>query len=190
MDGTEKLRQDLEILTAMAAGMSQYLLSKTMFQMLQRNMPQLTLGGYLMRQHRLLALQDIALAEVEQNKLAQAIDLFEQALVGKGAYFEQKCQRELDSRLRQWGEYLNEVERDQSGNADFYPARVEIRAMITTLCNALPVPTSNSMTRLVALDDRLGQIWRAGQFVWPSTWQPVYPSDTFWWLYGSIAKSA
>ena len=55
-----KLTRDLSILVAMAAEMETYLNSDVLFwHMSTSHMPALTLGGYLMRQHRLLALRDL-----------------------------------------------------------------------------------------------------------------------------------
>jgi hypothetical protein len=185
MRGKQKLAKDLEILEAMAAGMNNYLLSKTMFQTLQTGMPQLTLGGYLMRQHRLLALTDELLNEMEQGRLEKAVDQFKQSLMGKQAQFEQKVEREIGSRLRQWAEYLREVEGDPAENAPYYTSRVEVRAMVAALIEALPAPAAAPTDALDQLDDKLSQTWQPGHFVWPTEWQPAYPKDLFWWLYGN-----
>ena len=54
-----KLDHDVHVLSAMAEEMENYLDSDVLFwHMSKRGMPALTLGGYLMRQHRLLALYD------------------------------------------------------------------------------------------------------------------------------------
>ena len=55
----EKLAQDVPILSAMAAEMANYLDSDILFWPLSGSrMPRLTLGGYLMRQQRLLILKN------------------------------------------------------------------------------------------------------------------------------------
>jgi len=56
-DGSERLAQDAAVMGAMAGQMAEYLDSEILFWPLGRgNMPMLTLGGYLLREHRLLAL--------------------------------------------------------------------------------------------------------------------------------------
>ena len=184
MTDKQKLVKDLEILEAMAASMDNYLLSKTMFHTLHMGMPQLTLGGYLMRQHRLLALAGELLNEVERGRLDEAVAQFKQALMGKQARLEEKGQREIQSRLRQWDDFLRQVEGDPAEAAAFYHTRVEVRAMLASLVEALPAPEDASLKALDQLDEKLRQSWQPGQFVWPADWQPAYPINTFWWLYG------
>ena len=38
---------------------------------------------------------------------------------------------------------------------------------------------------LAALDTRLRGRWQPGDFVWPAAWEPAYPREVYWWLYGS-----
>lgn len=185
MTDKQKLVRDLEILEAMASGMDKYLLSKTMFQTLQMGMPQLTLGGYLMRQHRLLTLAGELLNGAERGRLDEAVAQYKQALIGKQARFEEKGGREIRSRLRQWDDFLRQMEGDPAEAAAFYHARVEVRAMLAALIEALPAPAASSLKALDRLDEKLNQLWQPGQFVWPEEWQPAYPKDSFWWLYGS-----
>ena len=191
-NGKQKLRRDLEILEAMAAGMGDYLLTQTLWQTIQPQMPQLTLGGYLMRQHRLQALRDSLLDSAEQERLARAVAQFEQALVGKGSYFEKKAGRELEARLRQWEAYLRDLAQDPADQADFYGARVEVRAMIAALVDGLTAGHHRLETAWLAkrdaLDEQLRQQWAAGPFVWPAEWQPAYPPEVYWWLYGAPAR--
>ena len=53
-DGNERLAQDVTTLGAMAGQMADYLDSEILFWPLGRgDMPMLTLGGYLLREHRL-----------------------------------------------------------------------------------------------------------------------------------------
>src|SRR5688500_2426298 len=55
-----RLSEDLEVLEAMAAEMNEYLKSEVLFwPMRQGNLPRLTIGGYLMREHRLRALAEL-----------------------------------------------------------------------------------------------------------------------------------
>ena len=172
--------------------MSDYLLSQPLWQTIQIGLPQLTLGGYLMRQERLLALRDALLADTERMRLAQAIAQFDHALAGKQAYFGQKAQRELEARLRQWSQYLQELEREETDSAPYYPAAVETRVMIAVLVNKLKTPPSpfdpGISSRVAALDNQLRRYWTPGSFVWPFEWQPAYPRTEFWWLYGRPGK--
>ena len=182
-----KLTKDLQILVAMAAEMDVYLKSDVLFWHLrQSSMPALTLGGYLMRQHRLLLLRDL-LAQTQQADLSSAVALYNSSLAEKVVRFEQKAHRELDARLRQWGELLNDFDRDVAATSN-YSTAVEVRTMITSIADQLQLAPYNLSQRVpekvALLDGHLRRIWESGDFVWPNAWQPAYPEVEYWWLYG------
>ncbi|MCA9935844.1 MAG: hypothetical protein H6662_07630 [Ardenticatenaceae bacterium] len=184
----EKLTSDLTILEAMAAEMDTYLMQDALFwRMMGGGMPMLTLGGYLMRQHRLLALVDL-LDDEEKGRLDTAVSQFNAALVEKVVYFEQKAITELDARLRQWSQYLSEAEWQDNSDYNHYPAAVETRAMLAALVDKLDerpyqLPP-RILTHLAQLDTLLRAHWLPGSFIWPDGLQPAYPQDDYWWLYG------
>ena len=187
--GKEKLKQDLAILEAMASEMEAYLMSDVLFwQMMKGGMPKLTLGGYLMRQRRLLALRDELLDTAEQARLDAAVAQFNQALVEKIVRFEQKANEELGVRLRQWSEYLKDLNWESKASAATYGSAVETRAMIAALIDKLQTAPyrlePHYAQQLNVLDMNLRNHWKWGEFVWPDEWQPAYPRDRYWWLYG------
>jgi hypothetical protein len=193
-EAIEKLRQDLKILEAMAAEMDEYLKGQTLFWPLSdSSLPRLTLGGYLMRQYRLLQLRDL-LDPGEQARLDAAIDRFNEALVEKVVRFEQRAHEELHARLRQWSEYLRDLSKESFAAGDFYPSAVQTRAMIRALINKLNMPPyeldDRTLTEVKAYDRALRNYWRAGEFVWPPEWQPAYPKADYWWLYGQPRSSS
>ena len=186
-EGLNKLRKDLKIIEAMAAEMDDYLCNETMFWPLSDSrLPRLTLGGYLMRQHRVSSLRQL-LGEDEQARLDSAIDTFNEALVEKGVRFEQHAHDELHARLRQWSEYLRELKRESAAAGDYYASAVETRAMIAALLDKLEMPPykldKQVLNELGVYDRALGNHWLADGFVWPTEWQPAYPRSTYWWLY-------
>lgn len=188
-EAEEKLAQDVRVLSAMADEMETYLDSDVLFwQMLEGGMPKLTLGGYLMRQHRLLALYDSLTAE-QQAQVDEAVAKFNKALEERTVRFEQKAHRELDARLRQWEEYLKDVERGQSSVKSNYAAAVEARAMIEALADYLqmaPYQLDDRVSKRTALlDGRLRPRWEAGEYVWADGLQGAYPPREYWWLYGA-----
>lgn len=194
MTTERKLKRDLDILTAMAAEMADYLDSDVLFwPMATGGMPKLTLGGYLMRQHRLLALADTLNLD-EQQQLSTAVAAFNSALEERIVRFEQKSHRELDARIRQWQEYLRDLERDRDVSRAGYATAVEARAMTNALVNRLsqhPYELKEEIPKRVAmLDQQLRRIWEPGAFTWPEEWQPAYPISEYWWLYGLPRKKA
>ncbi|MDX1616507.1 MAG: hypothetical protein R3300_19510 [Candidatus Promineifilaceae bacterium] len=187
-EAVERLREDLVVMEAMAAEMDEYLRSRSLFYPLGRaDLPRLTLGGYLMRQHRLVALRDL-LSEAEQQRLDDAMAVYRQALVEKVVSFEQRAHEELHARARQWSEYLKELRRPGFSAGDYYPSAVEPRLMIAVLLEKLSMPPYELDERVVeeirVYDNVLRNHWQPGEFIWFEAWQPAYPPDQFWWLYG------
>ncbi len=186
----EKLTRDLVILEQMAEEMPSYLMSDTLFwPMMKGDMPRLTLGGYLMRQYRLLALADL-LDEGERTRLETAVAQFEEAIDEHVVRVEQKAHQELHTRLRQWGEHLKDFQNSKSISAANYSADVEVRAIIAALVNWLqtaPYQLDPKISpQIRRLDTNLRRHWRSGAFVWPDEWMPAYPQDGYWWLYGQF----
>ena len=70
-EGSGRLKRDLEIMEAMSSEMDEYLRSQTLFwPMMKGNLPRLTIGGYLVREDRLVKL-DKLLDESQQIRLQQ-----------------------------------------------------------------------------------------------------------------------
>ncbi len=188
----EKLEKDVTILAAMAKEMEAYLDSDVLFwHMSTSGMPTLTLGGYLMRQHRLIILRNLLSAE-KQKLLDAAVQQFNEVLAERIVRFEQKGHRELEARLRQWSEYLNDLDRGVASNTSNYGTAVETRAMIEAISESLrlaPYELNPRIPSQIALfDSRLKRFWESGIFVWYKEWQPAYPQDEYWWLYGTPSK--
>ena len=184
----QKLAQDLAILEAMASEMEDYLKSDVLFwRMMKGNMPMLTLGGYLLREHRLLPLRHL-LDESQQARLDAAVTQFNQALVERIVRFEQKAHQELEARIRQWSEYLRDLEGNSKAAAVNYETAAETRTMIAVLIDRLqmsPYQLNPRVEEQVDLADRnLRRRWQPGDFIWPDEWQPAYPETEYWWLYG------
>ena len=188
VDSKEKLGQDLAILQEMAGQMADYLKSETLFWPMQySDMPQLTLGGYWLRQHRLTALHTLLTGE-QQKQLSVSIKTFETAVSDWVVRTEQRAHHELEVRTRQWSEYLRDVVNGGSAVVANYSARVEVRAIMAALINQLqqgPYTLDQSLVQPVLQQDKgLRARWQSGSFVWPDDWQPAYPEPEFWWLYG------
>lgn len=187
-EAVERLREDLKILEAMARDMDEYLRNQTLFWPLSPpSLPRLTLGGYLMRQHRLVELVDL-LSEADRGRLVAAQAEFNAALVEKVVRLEQRAHEELHARIRQWCEYLKELRRPGLAAGDYYPSAVEPRVMIAALLDKLQMPPyrldPNVQEEVRVYDNMLRNHWQADDFVWFQDWKPAYPRRQFWWLYG------
>lgn len=189
----KKFSQDLAVLEAMAEEMETYLKSDVLFwQMMNGDMPKLTLGGYLMRQHRLLALRNL-LPQSEQARLDAAVLQFNKALVEKVVRLEKKIHRELGARIRQWSEYLKDLDWQRATNVANYPTAVTTRVMIAALVDKLqtaPYQLDAKIPDQVSLlDGNLRRRWQPGALVWDEVWRPAYPKSEYWYLYGCPKQS-
>lgn len=184
----EKLLSDLQILEAMAGDMDAYLRQDVLFwRMTFGDLPMLTIGGYLMRQHRLQALENL-LEEGEKRRLQTAVSQFNAALQEKIVRFEQKARAEVEARIRQWRNYLNDAEWKKNPRYNSYATAVEARLMLALLTQKLQEQPyqlpEDVLPRIDQLDALLRGQWQMGEFVWYAEWQPAYPRETYWWLYG------
>ena len=189
MHKRNKLQQDLKILECFNERIPDYLRSTTLYYPTGPAYPQLTFGGFLMRQQRLLLLRHL-LDQSEKNRLDKAVADFHGSLNNNIVRFEDKCHQELPARLRQWTEYLRDIQFDVTVR-HFYKTSVEPRLMIDAIVTQLEIAPyqlkSDVPTRLEALDVRLQSRWISGDFIWDDAWRAAYPKATYWYLYGEIA---
>ncbi|MCL4297773.1 MAG: hypothetical protein KJ077_18675 [Anaerolineae bacterium] len=146
-----------------------------------------TLGNYLMCQNRLLALRSSALNALAQDRLDVTVARFDRLLYYNTEKFKQKISCELEARLRQWREYVQQLAREES-KANCYETEVENRVIIEDIFQKLSIltcyPESYIAEEIEQLDLNLRQCWQPGKFIWPVEWQPAYPQAIYWWLYG------
>jgi hypothetical protein len=185
-DGVEKLQQDQLVFAAMVAEMAAYLRSDVLFWPLG-DRPVLTLGGCLLRRERLLALRDL-LPKAEQTAVTQTESQLHAIFAERIVRTEQKAVVEINARLRQWREFLQDVgQPDRPVGVNFATA-VEPRLMLAALFNLLgqrPYELDPALLkRAEGLDKQLRRRWEPGDFIFPAAWQPAYPQTAYWWLYG------
>lgn len=185
MTTNKKLITDLADMAAMADEMVAYLKSDVLFWPLGGR-PMLTLGGYLMREHRLLALAD-ELNDEQQGVLNTAVSQFITATHEQIVRVETKSTREIEARMRQWSEHLRDVDKAKTDKS-LYKSGVESRIMLTSLTDKLTTSPykldSQLPMRIEMLDMGLRARWQSGDFILDDTLQPAYDPVPFWYLYG------
>lgn len=182
------LERDLTILEEMVAEIDGYLMSEaTHWIMARGDMPKLTIGGCLMRQHRLSIVGDL-LEPAAQVRLDTLLERLEEALKEKVVRFEDKGHQELHARFSEWSGYLRDTTGRMATEAEYYASVVDTRVVMTALLNKLGLPpyqlNPHIPDQVAQLDQYLQSRWHSGDFVWPAVWQPAYPADKYWWLYG------
>lgn len=184
------LKRDLAIAVAMADGMAGYLRSDvTWWDMGRRDMPLLTIGGYLMRRRR-LGILEYLLHQPERQTMTAANAAFDRLVDDNVVRFEERALSELGARIREWTVYLRDLTLSHRLAADrtryvyLADSRVVIEELMQKL-GAAPFQLAEHIRHDVsALDHRLTAGWTPNAFIWSPVWTPAYPSDTYWWLYG------
>jgi hypothetical protein len=187
-DERQTAKRDLAILEVMVAEMNPYLMSEaTHWTMEKGDMPKLTVGGCLMRCRRLPVVRD-QLGEKAQQHLDEALQTLADALSQNVVRFEKRMHQELHARLADWSSYLAHMASRMMADVDYYASVVDTRVVIEAMIDELQKPAyqldKHILQEVTALDHNLKGRWQIGAFVWPDIWQPVYPPETYWWLYG------
>ncbi len=185
------LDRDVNVLAVMASSLTPYLYEDELYGHLGGNMPQLTLGGLLMRLYRLSRLESELTAE-QQAQVQDAHINFEAECSKWAVHYENKLRKELNARLNALGLYLDECPQNMRDCAENYPIHAEKRIMIQHLQdkaaeeNVLPEALK---TRRAQVDERLRRLFEQGEFITDERLKAVYPQTEFWWLYGYIEET-
>lgn len=184
-----KLQKDLDILEDMAGQMSGYLRMDTLFGPMGPNQPKLTLGGFLMREQRLVALKG-TLSAAENDRLLRSRQMFENIVMEWVVATENKAGQEIEARLRQWTETIRELREDAPKYWSYYHSAAEARVMIQLLVKMLsstPFKIDPTLVgRISTLDNAFYAMWYSDSslFIWEESWTAAYPAADFEFLYG------
>lgn len=182
------LDNDIEVLSAMASNLTPYLYEDELFGFLSGTLPQLTVGGLLLRLYRLSRINDDLTAE--QNEIVQNARLnFEAERSQWISHYLEKIQREMTARVRALEQFLAECGDDRAGCSAGYPVQAEKRTMIEHLTSEAAdhdVLDTDLVARLHSVDMRLRGMLREGAFIMDERFEPAYPPERFWWLHGYI----
>jgi hypothetical protein len=184
------LDRDVRILSTMASNLTPYLYEQEMYGYLGGDLPKLTLGGLLMRLHRLCRLDNV-LSPEQQNQVQDARINFEAECSKWAVHYEHKLQHELLSRAQALIQFLDECGEDVPNCAASYPSQAEKRTMIEHLraeAEEHEVLSEELDALVKQVDQKLRRVLQEGEFITDTRLQSVYPSDQFWWMYGYIAE--
>jgi hypothetical protein len=163
------------------AGLQQleaYLLSKELYWLSSApttDCTQVTLGALLLVRERLKGWKSPGLTE-----LTMGMDAIR--LKWRSAW-DAKAQREVRARSELWKNYLVELRHAPVESARKYPYEARLRVMLSLLLDDLRESPSDV---LAVLDEELRRIWQPGAFVWDVALEPIFPQESFWFLYGNL----
>ena len=189
----EVLRHDLAVLEDMVLHMGGYLMTEaTRWDVGKSGAPPITIGGYRMRRRRLGLLAD-GLSEDQRRRLAAANADYDAIVARQMVRYEARALAEAGARMREWTDYLRDLAASKrlAGDHAHYVYKADIRVVLAELLDLLGQPPYQRPEQVVsdvaALDRRLQARWQAGEFIWAAVWQPAYPAEGYWWLYGHPA---
>jgi len=186
------LDRDLRALATMASNLTPYLYEDEMYGYLSGDLPNLTLGGLLLRLYRLGHLENLLDAD-QQTMLQDSRINFEAECAKWAVHYETKLQQELHARVDAFDQFLNECGDDLPSCAANYPVQAEKRTIIEHLNDELvelearPEEIEN---RLRHIDQKLRRLLVESDFISDERLEAVYPKGRFWWMYGYIPENA
>ncbi len=162
MDNQRFLTDGLEQLKA-------YLQSGEVFWAMDRD-PQLTLGNLLLAAANLKAAG--SLRREDAAALADARKEWASA-------WEKKAEREFAARMRQWSNYMAELQDKPRQHAGYYSNEVRARVLLQLLAPEAP----GLGKQLAGVDAALKALTQDGDFVWDPTQKEAFPRSDYWFLW-------
>jgi hypothetical protein len=152
------------------------------------DLPKLTIGGLLMRLHR-LSLLDMLLSDEQREALEKAHQQVGNVKREWLTAYTNKIMHELTLHINQWNQLLNECGQDQDECREMYSSVVEKRVMaqvLTDEARKLNVLTPEIEKQLHGIDSQVQGYFTAGSFIWDQRLQSAYPQDQYGFLYVTI----
>ncbi len=186
VNGHTLLEHDLLVMEKIVEGLDDYLRSDATYWTGDPTLPKLTLGGFLMRQERLEKLRD-QLPPALLSRLDAISAQFQAQVLDMVTRVERRAHDEIRDRIREWVQDLRGYRfKEPAEYANKVDVRVVLKALMTYLQHA-PYRLDMDVTEEMAqLDEHLRRRWKSGAFVWPAIYQPAYPPEEYWWLYGGV----
>ena len=145
--------------------------------------PKLTIGNLLYFRNSTKA---AAITTYHKQSIHESNNSYKELKKEWTVAWEEKASMEINSRLRQWKFYLNELKNNIEEYAPYYPVEVRVRVLLQLLNNELKNKETNNKT-LRTLDDQLKLNFNKSDFVWETGLTKAFPKKEFWYLYGHLA---
>ena len=197
MSSNYSIDRDLIEIARMGETLNEYVLSDILYMSVHSgllgsgDMPQMTMGAFLMRLRRLNYFRD-EMSGVQQATLDKAIAQYQAVRDEWTVHYEQKMEREAQSRLKSMAEFFRDCRENVRACADSYLVEAMKRTIIQELMivlNEQDFDTKATQSLLNHTDNELRSWVTNGEFIWSEELLPVYPKTDFWWLYASVDAS-
>ncbi|MBC8509909.1 MAG: hypothetical protein ISR58_07220 [Anaerolineales bacterium] len=145
--------------------------------------PHLTLGGLLLALKRS---RSRTLSAKNQSRLGHFQSQLETLHTKWRVAWEKKATKEYRSRLRQWANYLNDLQGDADEYADYYGQEVRLRVMLELLADDAREILADDVNILTSLDQRLLNRFVQDSFIWDEELSEGFSKERFWFLWGKL----
>lgn len=135
--------------------------------------PQLTLGNLLFSRQVVESLG-------AESELIKQLDAIHQEW--KSAW-RTKAEREFDSRLPLWKEYIVYLKQEPHPDWDTYPTEIRQRVLLDLLESEVPELDEDKQHALEIEDQHLDKLVASGDFVWDEALAAAFPQSQYWYLY-------
>jgi hypothetical protein len=192
MSQNYSIDRDLKVIAKMGDTFNHYVLSDMLYMSVEGgifssvNMPQLTIGAFLLRLRRLNQLRD-ALNSSQEATLDKALSQYDAVRKEWTLHYEEKMEREAQSRLKAMSNFFRECRENIKTCSSAYLVEASRRTIIEELVIALDeqrVESAHLKSRIQHTDNELRSWVTTGEFLWSDMLLPLYPQERFWWLYG------
>jgi hypothetical protein len=165
----------LKYLTAVQPRLKNYLLSSPLFSPItfgvapfKKPLPNIAVGNILLA---LNCLSDPN--HVVEGNITSILENWQVAT-------EEKAEKEITARIRQWSRLLNEWEKDPPTD-DQYSYEIRIRVIVQLLIMNFSKYSNDE--KLFSLDEKLRAWTSASNFIWENELATHFPESDYWYLY-------
>jgi hypothetical protein len=177
--GSKSLVKDIAYLEAGVPELKDYLLSDELFWPLSARgveLPRLTVGGLLLVQMRL---------EAGGDQIETLRSQLERIRLKWRVAWEKKAGREIQARIRIWGNYLADYRKNPEEFIDAYSFEVRNRVMLQLLFPQVSAFREQKQA-LSDLDSLLRRNFSPNGFIWEMHLQDRFTREVYWYLYGRL----
>jgi hypothetical protein len=181
------LDRDVRTAEAMAARLTPYVYEDELYGKLPGDLPNLTVGGLLMRLHRLSALSAL-LSPQQRAALEKAKENLDKVRKEWAVAYEKKLQREFQARTKSVEQLIAECGESAHRCAESYPSSIEKRVIAEALKdegesrNALEPALKAALS---SADNKLRRFVTPSDFIWDKRLESAYPRDKYWFMYSA-----
>ena len=179
------LDRDVKTAGEMAARLKPYIYEEELYGQMPGDLPKLTVGGLLMRLHRLSAILG-ELASKQREVVQEAQKKLDEIRRDWAVALEGKVQREFQARLTSVDQFVNECSENPRNCLDNYPNAAEKRVILQSLADEAEghgYLTDQMKGALSVMDNKLHRYLSKGDFIWDKRLEKAYLPDKYWFLY-------